>query len=361
MSLQYQVLWFHADASPIGVFDSINRIDLAYAEAAIGAMTLVVPETGLTPENFSVDQILEFWRGEQGNLYREGERVWFIRSWEFSDGYVTIKAVDQNDLLNARVIAYAANTAYTDKTDNADDMMKAFVRENLGSSATDSTRRLSAISIQPDAGAAPSVDKACSREKLLSVLRSLAKSSIEKGTYLTFDLVCTGPGLFDFRTYTGQRGADHGASGLSPLTFSIGAGNLSKVVFREDHSDEETFCYAGGLGQESNRVVVGVAGAGATSSPWNRREFFWDGRSTYDTAILTNEAQSELRARRARRSIEATVQQTAGFRYGIEYNYGDLVAVYSHGYTVDCRLSTVRITVDSKGKEIIDLKLRGEW
>lgn len=361
MSIQYQVLWRNPAGELIGVFDSINGLDLAYAEGAVGGLSLIIPEVGLTPNDFTVDQIIEFHRGEQGNLYLEGERSWFLRTWEFRDGLITLKCVDQNCLLGARVIAYNAETAYTDKTGAADNLMKAFVRENIGALAVDTARTQTQITVQSDNSAAPSTTKQCTREKLLTVLQGLAKSSAEAGTYLSFDLVNVGAAAFEFRTYTGQRGADHGLAGGNILEFSKGAGNVSSLIYREDHSNEETYCYAGGLGQEENRVVVGVASAGMTASPWNRREFFWDGRNTDDVSALTTEAQSELRERRSTKMIEAVVQQTQGCRYGIEYRYGDRVVVSAAGWSVDCRLSTVHISVNSKGKEIIDLKLRGEW
>ena len=89
--------------------------------------------------------------------------------------------------------------------------MKTIIDANMGSGATDATRDLSSLlTIQKSFSLAPDIDISYSRRQLLDVLQDIAAYSWKNGTYLTFDIVYTGPGTLEFRTYVGQRGVDHG-------------------------------------------------------------------------------------------------------------------------------------------------------
>jgi hypothetical protein len=69
------------------------------------------------------------------------------------------------------------------KSAAADDLIKAFVRENCGPSATDTTRNYSSSywSVAADIGAAPTIAKAASRRNLLTTCQEIAQAATQAG------------------------------------------------------------------------------------------------------------------------------------------------------------------------------------
>src|SRR5574343_782046 len=93
------------------------------------------------------DQLIEFWRKPYLSLQPQLLFVGMVKTIrqeenESGIGNLIIGGPDARALLGSRIVAYPAGSAQAAKTDYADDMMKAIVRENLGSTATDTTRDL---------------------------------------------------------------------------------------------------------------------------------------------------------------------------------------------------------------------------
>jgi len=104
---------------------------------------------------------------------------------------VTIAGPCFNDLLARRIIAYPAASSEAQKTDYADDMMKAFVDENLVN-ATDGDRNLVAgvgFGIAGDQSAGPEIDYSARYDNLLAVLKRISDTSAETGDRVLFSIV----------------------------------------------------------------------------------------------------------------------------------------------------------------------------
>lgn len=353
----YQLLLLDQAGRTKATLETFSFLDYVMAENDEGWFDLTLPDIydSLLFENNDVivDQRLVIGRSINGVSYQpEGDRQWLIR-----DGvrglvekgkYVTLLAGhDGNGLINRRIAAYDAGSAEVDKTnDPADNMMKAIMRENFGSLATDTARRITAyLTIQPDTTLGPNVSKAFSRRKLLPVLKEIAQTAEQNGTFIAFDVVAVGS-VFEFRTYPFQRGDDHRQGHGSPIVLSETDGALTDVRRGYLHSDELTFVYAGGLGQEAARAI-GTAQdtARLAASPLNRIEGFLDGRQTDNTAILADEAEAELFAHRPVRSFSASVNDTKQIKYGRDYKFGDSLTAIFRGEPIDCRVDRVHMTV----------------
>ncbi len=359
---KYQLIWRLPDGEQIGFLDTFTRLDMAYSERTVGAMDLVFPARFFKMGDIFEDQIIEVYRSmEGGPLVLEGERAWFIRDWSFSDDYVTIKAFDSNYLLDSRIVAYASGAAQAKKQAAADDFMKAVLRENMGSLATDTARNLSGFTIQSDFTLGPVIKKEFSRDKVLPLLQSLYDLSVSAQNYITFDVVCVGPALFEFRTYKDRRGANRGRGSGDPFVFSKDNKNLTGIVYEESHADERTFAYAGGKGEGVARAIASAASSGyIEGSKWNRREVFFDGRATSDLTVLEAEADGALQKAKPKIAVSGNVVQAPGSRYALDYTYGSTVVISAYGYQMDCRLSTVHLTVNEQRAETVDIKLRAE-
>jgi hypothetical protein len=346
----------------IGPINTINGLDYAFGEMVVGVASIVLPSHLYSFQDFSKDHILEIQRRTEGGEFRTvGNRVWFVRGKKQNSKVLTLKAYDTNYLLTGRIVAYAAKSSYASKSGAADNLIKAIIRENLGSSATDTARRITGLTIKADNSLGASVSAEFSRDIVLKACQKLANMSIQAGTYITFDFNYLGGTAFEFDTFKGQRGQDHGSTSSEKRVFSEKFKNLIETEIEEDNKDEATVVYAGGTGEEENRAIGTASTSGATATIFGRRELFWDGKRTANVDVLIDEAEAQLWENRAKKVFSGRVQEAEGTRFGIDYDYGDIVIIEGYGVTSNARISTVHISVNEQGKEDIDIKLRGEW
>jgi len=173
--------------------------------------------------------------------------------------------------------------------------------------------------------------------------------------------VRTAPGTFEFRTYTGQRGQNHGRSSGDPRLVGKQYGNLSQATFGTYHADERNVVLVAGQGEEATRALVtrtNTARVGA--SKWNRREYMKDSRDDSTTASLQADGDAALEEFKPRQLLTGTLHDTPGMQYGIHYWFGDVLSVEAFGFFVDCHVKAVRVKVDQDGGEQLDIKLEGE-
>jgi len=277
----------------------------------------------------------------------DGPTIYFVRqrgiALSESGEYVrTIRAFDANYLLSGRFVDYVAGSSQASKSAAADDMLKAIVRENLGSSAGSATgRNLSAyLTVEADASSGVAIEKSFAWRNVLTVLQEIARTSTEQGTWLGFDVTATS--LTDpltFRTWVGQRGADRRYAGTNPLLIAPEFGNLSPVSLDEDWSEEVTAITCGGQGEGAARTIVRTEDTTRiTASPFGRRESFEDARNSGTLAAVTDEAAAALRAGQSRISFSGTVHETSTVLFGHDYGYGDLITISFDHQLIDCRV-----------------------
>ena len=319
----------------------------------------------------ALDSRLEIHRTIGGRTYNEGGTQYLLRWWRFAEDergheVIQIEAYDLNYLLSGPIVAYEASTdtvtnPYSTKTGAADNLMKAIVRENLGSLATVTARQLTELTVQADLSLAPSTSKSFSRRRVLDVLQDLARDAFQQGTYLAFDLTANSSGTgLTFATYTGQRGQNHSAGGGQSLIVSKANGNLMTPELIYDHRNERTVVYCGGLGQGGGRVVVTAEdSARCEQSPFARRELWVDGRNTDNVAVLNADARSELQLARPMRTFTGRLIDTEGVRYGVHLGFGDVVTAEYRGASYDCHLARVHGKVIGK-KETLEINLVSE-
>lgn len=334
----------------------------------VGSLELVLPAGAVDPAILRRDYIISILRSVDGGAPTLlHEQNYLLRRIDM-DGVartITLTAYDLNDLLRRRIIAYYAGSAQARKTDQADDLMKALVRENLGSGATDydgdTTRAIAAsrMTVQADLGLGPSMTKGCAwRETLLDVLREIADTSTTAGTWLGFDLVGGMGTPPEFRTYIGQRGTDRRAT-MVPL--SEASGTLANPMLTYDWTDEKTAIYAGGRGEEEDRIIqTALDETRIGQSYWGRSEaFVYASQAETDAAALT-EARAKLNSARPRKIFTADFTDSPGVQYGRDVVFGDQVRATAFGRYFDCRIDAVALGVDSSGAESVAVALRSE-
>jgi hypothetical protein len=256
-------------------------------------------------------------------------------------------------------VAYAAGSAQAEITDNADDMMKTIVRYAATASATDTDRSWAAngFTVAADLGHAPSISMAFSYRNVLDVLYDIAEASRENGTRLYFDVVPVsqddGTLGWQFRTYTGQPGADR--TGADQVMFSPDFGNLHNADLTFDYTDERNVIYAGGRGLETERIVIEVEDAArAKASPWARSEKFYNCSGQAETtAQVTAAGKGELSAHQPTIDFVGTLTDAPSTRFAVDWNFGDLAMVGYRGYQYEAVINLVSLKFDGEGKKTI--------
>jgi len=362
--MRYELVWYTHEGVRKGVIQAFNSLEYIKTQNAIGSLVVNLPRGLLQYDQFSVGDIFEVWREKNGVLELQNETAYFLQNWEFwadSKGaeYIQLTAFDANWLLDTAIVWAPAGSTDSAKTDYPDDMMKVIVDRHLGS-GTSGTRQKLSVAPELSAGG-DQITKAFAYRNVLTVLQEIAEVANEAGVWLGFDVVRTAPGEFEFRTYTGQRGQNHGRASGDPRLVGRQYGNLSEATFGTYHADERNVVYVGGQGEEDARVLVTRSNPTRyLASKWNRREYFKDSRDDATTAALEADGDAALDEFRPRQVLTGTLHDTPGMQYNIHYQFGDILSVEAFGYHVDCHVGSVRVRVDQDGGEKLDVRLRGE-
>lgn len=362
--MRYELVWYTHEGVRKGVIQASNGLEYVKVQNQIGSLVIDLPRGLYQYEEFSVGDIFEVWREKNGTLELQNETAYFLQDWEFwadSEGgeYIRLIASDANWLLDTAIVAAFSGSEDAEMTGIPDDLMKAIVSKQLGSTAS---AWRSKITEAPNLGAGgASISKAFAYRNVLTVVQELAELATEAGVWLGFDVVRTAPGAFEFRTYTGQRGQNHGRASGDPRLVGKQYGNLSEATFGTYHMDERNWVQVAGQGEGDSRVLIYRENiARRDASKWNRREYFKDSRDESDTALLNADGDAALEEFKPKQRLTGTLHDTPGMQYNIHYWFGDILSVEAFGYHVDCHVKAVRVRVDQDGGEQLDIKLEGE-
>lgn len=316
-----------------------------------------------------LDRMIQLWRQPSGgSMYLWN--VYFLRKWVFategSKEVVTLEGPDVNDLLRRRIVAAFAASAQATKTDFADDMMKEVVTQSIADGVaptpTAGTRVWSNLSVQADRGLGPTITKSFPFDKLLSgsnsgVLSVLAKAAREAGTEVFFSIApnaITGSSItFQFRTTINQPGQDV----TSRVVFDQQRGNMRDPVLEYDYSEEENYVYAAGQGDRADRNIQQVYDtARYSASIWNRCEGFADARNQTSDNGVREAGRAGLEEGKPRIRFTAVPVDTAGTRFGVDWDFGDKVRSRYKNVEFDTIIRAVAIAVENK-RETVQARL----
>lgn len=336
--------------------------------SGVGWFSLRMPLSFDTSQ-IRLDRMVQVWRQPTGGVSSLW-RVYFLRKWIFSTEeskeVVTLEGPDTNDLLRRRIVAAYSGSGQAEKTDFADDMMKEVVSESIADGAaptpTAGTRVWSNLSIQGDLSDGPTITKSFPFDKLLTssgngVLAVLAQAAREAGTEVFFDIapnvVNSDSITFQFQTTTGQPGRDV----TDTVVFDQQRGNMRNPRLEYDYSEEENYIYAGGQGEAALRNVQQVYDSVRYSaSIWNRCEGFADARNQAASDGVSAAGRATLEEGRPRINFTATPIDTAGTRFGRDWDFGYKVRARYKNIEFDTIIRAVSISVEG-GKETIQAVL----
>jgi len=352
--------------TPGGEGQASVPLDVAFncAPGGIGVLETTLP-LSFNPSFLMEDGRIGVWRSINGRPpYLDNNAIFLIRYIDYGPTSIFVRAYHTTSLLDRRIIAYAAGSAYSTKAATAaDNLIKTFVNENMLAGIVGADRDgvetyadVSAyLSKQANVTLGASIAKSAARRRLLDVATDLANASNTAGTYLTFEIAAPTESTLELRTFAVQRGVDRRASTANPVILSQSRGNLTNAHLVIDYTESASFIVAGGQGEETNRLIgTAFDATRAGASPFGRIERFRDAANVSAQASVDDEADSQLRASRPVILFTGDLIETPALTRGIDFDLGDMLTAEhpQSGQQFDVRLDVIRETIDSSGRRI---------
>lgn len=330
----------------------------------IGVLETTLP-LSFSPSFLLEDGRIGVWRAINGRPpYLDNGAIYQIRYLDFGPQSIFVRAYHATNILDRRIIAYPAGSAYTTKgPDFADDLIKEFANQNLLSGIVGASRDgvetyadVSAyLTKQADLSQGATVSKSGARRRLLDIATDLAQASTTAGTYLTFEIYAATESTLELRTYAVQRGVDRRFGTANPVILSQLRGNLTDAHLVIDYSGAASFIVAGGQGEKTERLIgTAFDATRAGQSPFGRIERFRDAANVSAQAAVDDEAGTQLRAARPLILFTGELVETPALTRGIDFDLGDIVTAEhpQSGQQFDVRLDMIRETINANGRRI---------
>ena len=370
---KYEIWFADEQGNRLMLMDEMLTTTYVITPGAPGFVSVTMPyiPSALYTDYSQPDKQIHIYRApDKGTLALLG--IWSVRRWqfdtnEFGRDVVKLSGAGVNDLLDRRIIAYYSGTAQTKFESVAvDDIMKRIVDDQLGGDAdTDydgnaiTSRNIEGLnfSIQDESSSGPTVDKECAWQPLYKTLQELQQQSKTAGTEVFFgiDITSVSPWTSQFRTKTGQPGADRSVTtGTNPLTFGRDWGNVRRPGLDANYFDEENFEYAGGQGEGDKRNIQEVSDTSKINlSAWNRREGFASAVTSDTDAGVQAAGNVRLSAQRSSISSSGELMDTEDTPFGGSgWHAGDRVTISQYGTQFDAIVRSVTGTITPEGERI---------
>jgi len=365
----YKVFLYDTSGDKIAEFDHWRKLTFSHKENSLGVCTfelngsdsrisLFGPDTQIHVLRYNPNANLDYyteWKGFHVDIDpdatdKEGTRTF------------TSKCVSFEDLLKRRYVLYDSGSIYSDKSDKGETVIKEYVGENAGPSATSprwSNGVTSGLTIESDLATGLDWDGKKSNQPLLTTIQGVAKQS-----ELVFRVVQLTTTTWEFRTYENFSGTDRSVVGLVPATGLNGAGE-SPIVFQLENDNIEKISYSLKRSNEKNVIVATGGGVGdeqlfhvetlptTTSSPWNKREIVVRGKSDDLTDDLETVAIDFAETNKQIDKITCTIKQNQAYVYGRDYFFGDKVTIRYNDIVKNAVITGVNIILSQDGKETI--------
>lgn len=356
------------------MFDEWDNTGLHYKKAldAVGTATFTIDGNDSRVPLFVKDAILEVMREDLDNgLTQYPDAYYFVRDPNpnvdgNSNATFAVACVDFKHLLKRREIGYPSGDPFASQSGPSDDVMKLWVDQNAGLSATSPPRVRTGtfpnFDIDTFYSKGPVWNGARQWQNLFDVVHEIALASAtdpQTGPFVDFDVVMThAPSIdgralqFLFKTYYPMLGLDRSqgnANGVPPAVFSPQLGNITNASHTLITSGEITVAIVLGAGQQADReFVITTNDARIADSPWNDIEKSGNVPQDGVVADLGSYGKYMLNYNAQRHTFQFDTMFNSGLVYGRDWNLGDIVSLQFNPYPVHS-LRVTSVTVDVKG------------
>ena len=343
----------------IECLDYLTEYEYALTANEPGPFRLKLPAK-FDRNHIRIDDIVEFWRGYGPGTLRL-DYVGFCRDWIYGDDngakYTELYGFSLLELIKRRIVV--AGYSYTGA---ADDLIKAIVKDHMGSdaiAARDLTSVGNGFAIEKDLTDGATITKTVHYCDLYDTVQEMALASAQAGTKVYFDIVpivsssSTGGLAFQLRTFAGQRGMDRTQDSDAPVYVGEEWGNLQNGKLPYITAEMVNYAYVLGAGSGAWRQKTELYDTLSMGySIWNRREGIHDAAGAATAAERTAEGYAYLWDKRSRLRFGGDVVETPAFRYGRDWGWGDLVTAQYDGFEFDAMLDKIHVSRNETGETI---------
>jgi len=330
-------------------------------DGEIGMCEMVLPRRKYEDmlKSSNPDWRIQIWRSVNGLTYTlDGQMEYFILDWETTDDTIKITAPSLQHLLTRRINAFYAgyrqaplisgvNFYGAIYSGNVRAIMYALMQYNFAD--LDVNRDVTPLSfpslIMPNlqinySSGGPTLNIACSRENVFSILNKMAEASFTQGRWVV-GLVRSSGQTWRFDTHLDFAGVDRRRT----LILSPELGNVENVVLSENAIDQKSVIIAAGRGTGTARsLAVQTSQPRINSSIIGYNEAFFEDTNARDNQII-NLARAQLRKRRLLTEFSCDLTQSPSTVRGVHYDVGDLLRVKYLRKRFDMRLDMVEVTL----------------
>jgi len=338
------------------------EVDVAKAMGRVGTLKITIPNT-IPMSHWSKDMQFVVRRTDIPASTVLGKTIWLLKKVTFSEEEDTIELSAKcalSILDKQRIVAHPGETTYAEKTTemgnntNADRMIYDYLYENLIAPLNPVRALDDLVEVEQVSGVAPSVESKGAWKSLLSVISNINSESTEKGMPVHVDVVYTGYIQKPYRVII--RPSVLGV--VRDLSLSPDRGNISDVELEVSWENEVTHVYVGGEGQGPEQIVVEARDQRIQNPTGiDRYEAFITKGQEFSHTVLSDAGLSEINKNRAKVSVSAESVDVDGYRFGLDYDLGDVVNVSVNGSSYECIVKSFRARSDRNGDMSVSVKM----
>lgn len=358
----------------LSITRSVGEIGACYIRLSGGSNSAAVLTFMSRYGMLRKDTILVIYRTIGNQRFLLLDTVWFVRSIEQfreSTGSFVIKmtAYDTNYLLASRLCSgqFGGNPQNAYKNVTVSQIMYSLVKDNIGSGAGlrrmpnfNEGRELTnygySINHYDENGITLPFSNLFTALQELSQMTRVPTEVNETLFPVYFDTVATDTNQYVFLQFPNQRGIDRRfvKSSDRSILLSDTSGQMQDIRLIVDWQEEKTAVtsvYQSRSGTQVNLFRDTVLDkTRIANSPFSYRETLLQSSSQ----SVTGEAIKFLKepVNYPVYAVYATLQDTPGFLFGIDWGFGDFVTINAFGSIVDARINAISINISNKAEQI---------
>lgn len=315
-----------------------------------GTLYAVFPAAELDKRLLNAQLMAELWINGSAEPMRLLQRyfIWdYGGDWQGGRRTLWIKGFDLNTLVTAmRIVTGAVESAETQKSGEATAVMAEYVTEALLTDAGRDVSDETAFEVLY-AGNGATIAYTASRGQLGSVIEGCAGVSASLGIPVRWWVTPRIDGA-QLRIAARPWGRDL----RSATALSVELGTALDVKWSYVSSTSKNYGYIGGQGQKENRDVVEVDLSDGTAL--GRREMWAENSQILkgNTTALTAWGKARVWEQLPRKTAQATLQDSANFRFGYEWDLGDWFTIEDDGLAFQAEVMAVTGVADGNRNEI---------
>lgn len=352
------------DLSVVGIVHNYNSFAMTLNYSKIGDFTMSIDNRMSNAQLLYVNRIVML---EDNGLYTGIITHVSIDIDEDGKEMRVVKGRTLGHILSYRVVNSNGTNEYNFEQGNTETIIKQYIEKNAVD-AVDSNRNFDNLMIADDKGRGNELRWQSKFDDLSEIIEEIAEFE-EMGWYVQVDI---DRNILIVDVYEGRD-----LSG--EVVFSTQYGNLKSQSYTYDEYTNKNFAYVAGeindlevkldedgeIITETETIIDANTGKEITIEKPKQRRIYQVGNNEAtgfdrrETFIEVNESQDkyidipELGLRRLQdmtdlETVEARVMDNSIFKYGEDYELGDIVSVYDEdwGITKDLRISSITIEID---------------